>query len=67
MPRTKIQSIVDAAKVASLGEPITSEKAFDKVSPEYPQRFRRIPGSNLIVDLDTGVVYLDQAMLKVLQ
>lgn len=68
MPRTKIQRIVDNSKDNPLGlnaeSPLSSEKAFDSAPI---QRFRKLPNSSLLVDLDTGIVYVDPQTLKVLQ
>lgn len=64
MPRTKIQRLVDSSKDNPLGlnaeSPLSSEKALTK-------ELRKIPNSNLMVDLNTGIVYVDPEMLKVLQ
>jgi hypothetical protein len=68
MPRTRIQRIVDSSKDNPLGlnaeSPLSSEKAFDSATI---QRFRKLPNSSLLVDLDTGIVYVDPQTLKVLQ
>lgn len=68
MPRTRIQRIVDSSKDNPLGlnaeSPLSREKAFDSATI---QRFRKLPNSSLLVDLDTGIVYVDPQTLKVLQ
>jgi hypothetical protein len=68
MPRTRIQRIVDSSKDNPLGlnaeSHLSSEKAFDSATI---QRFRKLPNSSLLVDLDTGIVYVDPQTLKVLQ
>jgi hypothetical protein len=80
MPRTRIQSKVDAEKLLELGKPLgetlvpasPSERTYpvnEGCVNETPkvQRLKKLPSSNLLVDLDTGIVYVDPVMLKVLQ
>lgn len=74
MPRTKIQRIVDSSKDNPLGlnaeSPLSSEKAFDlqpKEAPQVERELRKIPNSNLMVDIHTGIVYVDPRLLKMLQ
>lgn len=74
MPRTKIQRIVDNSRDNPLGlnaeSPLSSEKAFDLQPIEAPvveRILRKLPNSNLMVDILTGVVYVDPKMLKMLQ
>jgi hypothetical protein len=88
MPRTRIQSKVDAEKLLELGKPLgetlvpaSPSNLSNKLPSErtYPvnegcvnetpkvQRLKKLPSSNLLVDLDTGIVYVDPVMLKVLQ
>lgn len=74
MPRTKIQRLVDNSKDNPLGlnaeSNLSSEKAFDlqpEAAPTVERVLRKIPNSNLMVDLLTGAVYVDPELLKVLQ
>ena len=72
MPRTRIQRLVDSSKDNPLGlnaESPLSSKILDLQSSEkaLTKELRKIPNSNLMVDLNTGIVYVDPEMLKVLQ
>jgi hypothetical protein len=71
MPRTRIQRSVDAAKEVDFlvaSETVKKEQPSERLIALMAEgRFRQVPSTNFYVDLDTGLMYLDPKMLKVLQ
>ena len=62
MPRTRLEKMVDDKPREPKWEPILPVKTYPDA--EY---LRKIPGSPYLVDVNTGLIYLDKAVLDMLQ
>lgn len=62
MPRVKLDRMVDQDKVREpKWEPILPVKTYPDL--DY---LRKVPGTPFFVDVNTGIIYLDKAVLEML-